>query len=188
VQVGRCVSQDFKTEIHSLHFILINIECTQQGQYFTWYSETVTPWRWPIKAETCRCANCNRCKFVCVCWSFIQWFSDVFSYIDVIYNLLQTKDYDILYCEKKIKETQPHTSFQYKLVLFHRKIRLGSLNEVVKAERNVKLPLSACRLRSLSAFFIVEVRFSQFEKLEYLHLRQRVKHGEFQKQFAVSFL
>ena len=34
--------------------------------------------------------------------------SDVFSYTDLLFNLLPTKDFDILYCEMKIKATQAH--------------------------------------------------------------------------------
>jgi hypothetical protein len=35
-------------------------------------------------------------------------FSDAFSYADLLFHLLPFKDFDILYCEMKIKGTQAH--------------------------------------------------------------------------------
>lgn len=74
------------------------------------------------------------------------------------FSPLQTKDFDILYYEKKIKTPKlilimirTTLSLQYGLVLYPRKPRLISINDVVTAQKNSKWPISACTLRSSTA-------------------------------------
>ena len=92
------------------------------------------------------------------------------------------------FTSRLLHTVKEHRYRRYGLVLYHRNIRLNSVNGVVTAKKNVKWPVSACRLRSLSALFTAEVRFSRSEKLEYLHLLQPNKYEEFKKQFPDTLL
>jgi hypothetical protein len=53
VHADRCVSRDLHTDQH------VNNDCILNGQIYTWYSLTVTPRVWPVRAETCKCVNCK---------------------------------------------------------------------------------------------------------------------------------
>jgi hypothetical protein len=126
----------------------------------------------------------------------LQAFSGVVSYTDVLCNLLQTKYFDMLYCEKKIKETQIHLNHD----------RDHSLPSIWAPAVSQKNPAEQRKRRRRSEeeyavtykrlyveiidgiIYQTDVRFSRFEKLEYFHLLQPSKYEEFKKQFPYTLV
>jgi hypothetical protein len=114
----------------------------------------------------------------------------------VLFSPLQTKHFDILYCEKKIKETQAHLNHdrdhyfpsiwvravsQKKPAEQHKR-RRHSEEENQMTYKRLYVELIDCIV------YPIDVRFSQFEKLEYSNLLQPSKYEEFKRQFPDTLL
>lgn len=111
----------------------------------------------------------------------------MFNYTHVLYNHLQTKDFDMLYCEKKIKETQvrlnhdrvhPFPSIWAPAVSQKNPAEQGKRRRHGEEEYEVTYK----RLYTEITDYIIyqtDDRFSHFEKLEYFHLLLSIKYEEF---------
>jgi hypothetical protein len=127
----------------------------------------------------------------------LQVFSRLFAYTDVLYNLLQTRNFDILYCCQKIEEIknelQRARDTAFNEIWY---AALGRRGEEFESPTNKRRRGCIGKDACCQLYFEIidnisvhtETRFAALKKLEYFHLLYEQKYTSFKKNFPQDLI
>ena len=125
---------------------------------------------------------------------FLEVFSKVFRYTDVLYDILQSKSFDIMYCSKKIIEIVDHLKLQRSEEIFEEFWSKSNENdseliELLSQKRGVSLVerKTLCRKNYYEIIdgitMQIDLRFKSFSNLSFFHLISYENFNEYKENF-----
>lgn len=128
----------------------------------------------------------------------LEIFSKLFSYTDVLYNLLQTRNYDVVYCSKNIKEISEQLQFdrEHSFDIFWKSSMAQNCDTYCKqrVKRHHSDETEMDIYRRLYFEIVdhilceIEQRFSSFDKLEFFHLLYSQNYENYKRKFPDHLL